>query len=158
MLCISQDTEGGRGCRGCCFCHSGSKAAIAQVLLKEGVPDSSPGKYLRAGSDFGHHPPDLDSCPLPRVAPQLPRRSSLHTRGERQPFPWILLAAARGVPFFPLEEMKIGHLFVENIDLFCSCVTGKQNCVWDLIIIIWFGVLYLFFNFVIYAFILVIWG
>lgn len=32
------------------------------------------------------------------------------------------------MPCFPVEEMKIGHLFVENIDLFCSCVTGKQSC------------------------------
>lgn len=116
---------GRRGCRGCCFCHSGSKAAIAQVLVQEGVPASSPGKYLRAETDFGHHSPDLDSCPLPRVAPQLPRRSPLHTRGERQPFPWILLAAARGVPCFPVEEMKIGHLFVENIDFFL------QLCYWE---------------------------
>lgn len=127
MLCLSQDTEGVRVCRGWCFCRGGSMAAIARVLLQEGAPASSPGRYLWAGTDFGHYLPDLDSCPLPRVAPQLPKWSPLHMRRKRQPSPWILLAAVRGVPCFPVEEMKTGHLFVENIDLFCSCVTGKKK-------------------------------
>lgn len=79
------------------------EAAIAQVLLQEGAPASSPGKYLWAGTDFGHYLPDLDSSPLPRVAPRFPRRSPLYGRRESQPSPSgrrILLAAVRGAPCF----------------------------------------------------------
>lgn len=86
-------------CRGWYFCRGGSMGAVTQVLLQEGAPARPPGKYLQAGTDFGHYLPDLDSHPLPRVAPQLPKRSPLYTRGVRQPSPWILLAAVRGVPW-----------------------------------------------------------
>lgn len=95
--------------------------AVTQVLLQEGAPARPPGKYLQAGTDFGRYLPDLDSRPLPRVAPQLPKRSPLYT------------SPPLGSSSQQFEECRggheIGHLFVENIDLFCSCVTGKQNCV-----------------------------
>lgn len=102
--------------------------AITQVLLQEGAPARPPGKYLQAGTDFGHYLPDLDSCPLPRVAAQLPKRSPLYTRGVRA-LPLDPPRSSSRSAVFSCGGDEIGHLFVENIDLFCSCVTGKQNCV-----------------------------
>lgn len=112
------------GCDGWYFCHSDSTGAIVQELLQEGALARSPSKSLWAGADSGLYLPGLDSCPLPRASHSCPGVAPSTQKGREN-----ALAAVRGVPHFPKQAMKIGNSFVENIDLFCSFVTGKQSCV-----------------------------
>lgn len=127
-------------CGGWYFCHGDSTGAIIQALLHEGAATRSPGKPLWAGADSGLYLRGLDSCPLPRAAHSCPEGAP-STRKERDNPPLVSSSLqCEECHVSPTQAMKIGHLFVENTDLFCSCVTGKQNCAWDLIIIIWFGV------------------
>lgn len=77
--------------------------AVTQVLLQEGAPARPPGKYLQAGTDFGHYLPDLDSRPLPRVAPTVAQEEPpLHKRGETA----LPLDLPRSGSRSAVEEMK----------------------------------------------------
>lgn len=126
MLCRSQDTEGGRRVQRLVLLLWWLHGSHHPGASARGGSCQAP--RLKAGTDFGHYLPDLDSCPLPRVAAQLPKRSPLYTRGARA-LPLDPPRSSSRSAVFSCGGDEIGHLFVENIDLFCSCVTGKQNCV-----------------------------
>lgn len=162
MLCISQDTGGGR--------RVGRLVLLPRWLRRSHRPGSSarrapPGPQV---NPCGLGPILVSTyldwtpapCPeLPTVAQEEPPR---HEKGETA-LPCILLAAVRGLPFPQAGDEDRALVCWKYWFVLQLCYWETKNCAWDLIIVIWFGVCLFvlnmdYYNFIIYALILVIWG
>lgn len=76
---------------------------------------------------------------LPLSLSKLPRKGPLYMKSKVE-LPQVPSSLYLGECCVSPSRWWNRALVCWKYDLFCSCVTGKLNCVWDLIIVIWFGV------------------